>query len=120
MKLDISYKEGCAEVSVDGKPVPGLLSFTLDCRGYMEPCIFTPVIDLSWGSEIRLNSVGTRKVRKEGNNMFEKRKVKKLLLERLEVLNEKVKACDADVYQPESVCDYLSEMCEIAKIMLGR
>ncbi len=52
--------------------------------------------------------------------MFEKRKVKKLLLERLEVLNEKVKACDADAYQPESVCDYLSEMCEIAKIMLGR
>lgn len=57
MKLDISYKEGCAEVSVDGKPVPGLLSFTLDCRGYMEPCIFTPVIDLSWGSEVRLNSI---------------------------------------------------------------
>lgn len=52
--------------------------------------------------------------------MFEKRKVKKLLLERLEVLNEKVKACDDDAYQPESVCDYLSEMCEIAKIMLGR
>lgn len=53
-------------------------------------------------------------------DLFEKRKVKKLLLERLEVLNEKVKACDADAYQPESVCDYLSEMCEIAKIMLGR
>ncbi len=61
MRLDISYKEGCAEVSVDGKPVPGLLSFTLDCRGYMEPCIFTPVIDLSCGSEEDLTALRTAK-----------------------------------------------------------
>ena len=52
--------------------------------------------------------------------MFEKRKVKKLLLERMEALNEKVKAFDKDECQPERVNDYLLEMREIAKIMLGR
>ena len=52
--------------------------------------------------------------------MFTKRKARKLLLERLEVLNEKVKAFDKDECQPERVNNYLLEMCEIAKIMLGR
>lgn len=57
LQITIAYKDGLTDVTIDGKPVAGVLSFTLECNGYERSFVFRPVIDLAFGHEMRLNGV---------------------------------------------------------------